>query len=165
MDKKKISLINLGVLSTLILVGIILLIILLVNPLTRNNVIKVDVNDEGQKIIEFKNVNFVPGTAEKYTIKLETEVKSKYTITFDFNETEVGNLKEYVYVKVENDEEVLMDKLLKDAFDGETLVLSEVLKPGAPIELEVTYYMPENTGNAAKGEKAVFELIITATNK
>lgn len=165
MSKKRITNIILGSLITLVVIGIALIIWMLLNPIFRNNVIKVDVEDNGQKIVEFESLNIIPGSIEEYKIKLQTEVASTYEITLDFIEEEDLGLKEFVYVKIQMGDNVLCDKLLKDVFEEETITFECEMELRKKYDINITYYMLENVGNEAKNTQSTFDLVICATNK
>lgn len=165
MNKNKIINIIFGSLITLTVIGIVLIIWMIFNPILRNNVIKIEVEDRGEKIVEFKNLNIIPGSKEQYTIRLGTEVESEYEITFDFIEQEDLGLKEYVYVKIEVEDEVICDKLLKEVFEDEAIKFNCKLETKKRYDIEITYYMLESVGNEAKNTESTFELVIEAENK
>ncbi len=165
MNKKTTTNIILGSLITLVVIGIALIIWMLLNPILRNNVIRVDVEDNGEKIVKFESLNIVPGSSDEYTIKLQTEVASTYQISLDFIEEEDLGLKEFVYVKIQMGNEVLCDKLLKDVFTGEPITFECKMELRKKYDLEVTYYMLESVGNEAKNTQTTFDVVIQATNK
>lgn len=165
MNKPKITNIIFGSLVTLVVIGIALIIWMLFHPILRNNVIRVDVEDNGEKIVSFEKLNIIPGDIEEYTIKLKSEVSCNYQIVFDFQELEDKGLKEYVYIKIQMGDEVLCDKLLKDVFEDEAITFECAMKKRKRYDIKVTYYMLETVGNEAKNTESTFNLVISATNK
>lgn len=165
MNKKKMTNVILGSLITLVVIGIALIIWMLLHPILRNNVIRVDVEENEEKIVKFESLNIVPGSSDEYTIKLQTEVASTYQISLDFIEEEDLGLKEFVYVKIQIGNEILCDKLLKDVFEEEVISFECKMELRKKYDIEVTYYMLESVGNEAKNTQTTFNIVISATNK
>lgn len=165
MNKNRITNIIFGSLVALVVIGIALIIWMLLNPILRNNVIRVDVEDNGEKIVAFERLNIIPGDVEEYTIKLKSEVSCTYEINFGFQELENKGLKDHVYIKIQMDDEVLCDKLLKDVFEDEAITFECTMKRKKRYDIKVTYYMLETVGNEAKNMESTFNLVISATNK
>ena len=147
--------------SVLTLVGSGFAMYFVIDSSKSKNLINVDIENGETKSIEFQKLDIVPGETVKYVVKLNTAVDGDYDILFDFNEIEDRSLKNYVYIKVEKNGEVICEELLADVLegDGKTYVYTGDISDGS--EINISYSMPEDVGNEAKSAKTSFELRIT----
>ena len=130
------------------------------------SIIEIKVEDNSETEIEFKELEFYPGTSYDYTIKLNTKKTSKYEISFDFTAEEMSALSQYVKVKiVDSKENILYDELVKDAIESDPFVASYDLEKNSKEELTVVYYMESTVGNEAKNLEITVDLFITISEK
>ncbi len=163
-----------GILITVMTTAIIGLILVLIFIFGNNypiiatdvSIIEINLNDRTEQVIEFKDLEFVPGSVNDYTIKVETNKSSEYILSFDFAEVTDSKLKDYVHMKiVEEDDTVVYDKLLSDLIDGGGENYLFYLDEETPKYFEVIYYMDESVGNEAKGLDMTFVLNVTSNIK
>ncbi len=151
------------VMSVLILVGVGLTAYFLIAD---KNVIKVSVDPEQTQSVSFENLSLRPGESCEYTLVLSCEYDDEYRILFDFVEGDgVQTLKNYAYVRIEDNGRTVCDELLSDAFEREDIGLGANFGDGAKYNLTVTFYIPDHIGNEAQNAEADFTLLITATNE
>ena len=89
----------------------------------------------------------------------------KYDLSLDF--VEIGNksLKNFAYVKIISNGDVVCDKLLATVFEDQDVVLPVDFNEGKNTEITIVYYLPIDVGNEAKNAEAAFELLLTASNE
>ncbi len=163
MTTNKLVRIALIVLSITLLLGVGLSIALLVPR--EENIIRVDLENGEDTLIEFKQLSLTPGAECSYTLLLSTETDDEFDITFTFTETDDSPLKEYVYVKITDGEETIYELLLSDLLDGESLHMTRRLEKREAHPIVITYYLPQDVGNEAQDAEAVFDLHISASNE
>ena len=163
-----------GVLITTIVTAVLAFIIILLFMLGPNypiqgadvSVIEVKVEDGSETEIEFKELEFYPGIAHDYTIKLQSKKTSKFAISFNFTTEEMTALSQYVKVKIiDSDDNVLYDQLVKEAIEADAFVVDLNLKKNSKDELKVVYYMESSVGNEAKNLEFTLDLVITIEEK
>lgn len=161
--RKKVAYIALVALSVVTLVGVGLSVYVMNADKT---VIKVDLTPDEPSTVSFKNIGLRPGESCVYTLKLNNEYADEYDLTLDFLDSAPElTLKQYAYVRLEMDGQVLCDELLSSAFEREDITAVVNFTGKDVCEIKVTYYMPEDVGNEAQDAEAKFELIITAENE
>ena len=130
------------------------------------SVIEVKVEDGSETEIEFNELEFYPGVAYDYTIKLKSKKTAEFEISFDFTAEEMSSLSQYVKVKIiDSKENVLYDKLVKDAIEDEAFVVEADLEKNVKEDLTVIYYMEHTVGNEAKNLELTLDLVITIDEK
>ena len=149
------SLIAVG--SLLIIVGVSLIGWMNSTSADKNQ-ITVEVEEGNTESVEFKNFELVPGSSCEYTIKFNGERARQYDVTLDFVEKEDKALKNFAYVKIISNNEIIYDRLLADAFEDDVLEVSVDFDNNENTELKIVYYLPIEVGNEAKNAEAVFEL-------
>ena len=153
--------------SVLILIGVALMTWMLATEEARSD-IEVRITEETFEVVEFEGLGLLPGEECEYIVALKGDRAESYTVTLDFVESEEGDggtLKNFAYVKIEADGEVLCDRLLSEAFEQEDIVLPVDFKEGINTELRIVYYLPLEVGNEAKNAEADFELLVKASNE
>lgn len=163
MNRGKLTRIVLIITCVLILIGIALMAWMLVNRNNRN-VIHIDLDDQIDPI-GFKNLCLIPGESCAYTLRLTGDEAEQYDAHLRFEETQVGTLKHYAYIRIEANGQVLCDQLMATMFEGETIDLFVDLRQVEQQEITITYYLPIEVGNEVQNAEAVFDLLITASNE
>ena len=152
-------------LSVLILIGIGLMAYFMFNPTKGTEMIRLDLEHDVRKIVDFTDLTLVPGEESKYSLILTSAYEDDYDISLHFSETEDRLLKEYAYVRIECGDEVLCDKRLSEVLDGDPIAFKHRLSSETDCEVVVSYYLPIEIGNEAEGTAAEFSLMIVATNE
>lgn len=150
--------------SILIIVGVTLMTLMLTTADDRN-VIKISIDDGQAGVVEFENLALTPGGSSEYNIELKQSGADNYMLTLDFIETAESPLKEFAYVRIVSDDQVVCDKLLANAFEDESIVLPVDFRKDQNTKLTVIYYLPIDVGNEAKKAEAFFKLQLTAGNE
>ncbi len=151
--------------SVLVLIGVSLMTWMLITEDDRNNV-DVFLSEGMTETIQFENLSLVPGESCEYVVKLKGDNAKKYDLSLDFVDTDQEKtLKNFAYVKIIANEEVICDELLADAFENEKIVLPVDFDEEKNTELKIVYYLPIEVGNEAKNAEAFFELLLTASNE
>jgi len=130
-----------------------------------SNVIEVRLKDGKPQEVEFAVFGLVPGESCEYEVILSGKRAKKYDVSFDFEETEGGALKDFVRVSIVSGEEVLYDELLADMFEKEDVVLPVDFNADKNTALKLVYHLPIEIGNEAKNAETLFKLLITASNE
>ncbi len=156
--------ISLVIISVLILIGAIWTL-RSCTPTDGENLVKVRLELEETQIVSFENLCLIPGQACDYTVILESDDADECNLTIEFEEMGDGTLKNFAYVRIEANGEVLYDKLLATVFDGEKISLMIDFPQKQNTELTVTYYLPIEVGNDAKNAEVVFQMLLTMSNQ
>ena len=151
--------------SLLIIFAVILLWINLASTDDFDVTDTVVVEDGETKILKFENLSLIPGEQCEYAISLKGDHPKAYDVTFDFEELFDLSLKNFAYVKILADGELLLDELLADAFKNDSIKLHVDFGQEDEVDLLITYYLPVEVGNEAKNAEAVFDLRISASNE
>ena len=119
--------------------------------------------------IEFDNLPLTPGSSTSYEFRFTSYSSKKYDVSLDFVEDEekkdYNTLKHFVRVKIEVDDEILCDDLLERVIDGNSIHFPVDVGKKINTRMKVTYSLPEDIGNEAKGATAAFKLFVTAGNE
>ena len=109
--------------------------------------------------VEFNNFN--PGDEKKYTLKFKGVDDGKYSIDFDFVETEVGELKNYLDFVIKMNGEEVVDCPFIEVLSGERDINFELMISAREVvEFEICYRLPETVGNEAQNAEADFKFFI-----
>lgn len=161
--KKECTDIAILLLCLLILVGAVISIYILCADKT---IIKMDIEPGQMRSVCFKNLCLLPGEESKFTLILSSEYAQEYRLRISFSDLDPTlQLKDYAYIRMEKDGEVICDELLAEVFTREGYELAVDFTDGAKNEIKIIYYMPENVGNEAQNAEAKFNLIVTATDE
>lgn len=129
------------------------------------HIIKLNIDDGDSYALEFDDLALLPGEESNYTLAVKSGKSQKYRLDLDFCETEQAQtLKNYAYVRIQMGEDILCDKLLAELLDGEALSFGVDFTDADRNEVQITYYLPRETGNEVQGAEAFFELRIAVTN-
>lgn len=161
--KQHVKQILLGATGVLIIIGLLIMWWSLANE-DNKNVINLSIEDGYQQSVTFENITMIPGESCTYTLRLSSKYAEQYTLSLDFVELEEKTLKEFAYVRIELEDQILYDCLLKDAFEDDTISLPVDLSQERNTQIVVVYYLPIEVGNEAQNAEAIFELLITASN-
>lgn len=160
MSKRNIILIAI---VAVILAGVVLLAVVMFN---NNEFIKnITLSEDGvtHETLEFSANGLHPGETRAYTLNLKSVITDRYIISFAFEETKDGELKNYIDVILTYGDEKYECKLA-DLLDGQTLSFENVaIEADETAVITITYYMPEDVGNEAQKTTADFDIILTAT--
>ena len=112
--------------------------------------------------IAFELLCFYPGVEKGYTLAISAPETNEYTLTLDFNETQDGELKNYLDVEISCGE-ITVNRTLAALFaDGEVTQFVCALEKGEEVKIDISYSMPLETGNEAMGAEAFFDILFTA---
>lgn len=124
-----------------------------------------------QKSLNFDGLGLVPGGEVSYKLKL-TPMASVYAdLIMKFNEDATAQdspLKNYAWVKILVDDELVIDELLADVFDTSFQYKKEGKKivEDKPFYIEVIFYMPIDVeANEVKNAETKFDLLVTVENQ
>ncbi len=166
MTKIKLMRIALIALGVLLLSGTVFVVYKSVSA-SKNNVISVDIKDEGETSVFFEDLCMIPGETSEYTVTLGNKGAKNYDVSVSFRENgeKKNSLKNYAFVRIEVDGRIVCDERLSTLLEGEDIVLSVSLSGEDTEDVKITYYLPRETGNEAQGTEVSFELLITASNE
>ena len=115
--------------------------------------------------VDFGDMSLIPGESRKYELNLTTTISGERDIEFAFEKLSESALARFVYCEITIGDEVICDKRLDMLTDGRTFTYTTDIKMGAPLKVDVRYYMPSSVTNEAQGTTADIRLNITATNE
>ena len=127
------------------------------------SIIEINLDDDSEQIIEFKDLELIPGYGIEYNVKVSVDKSDEYDLSFDFVTLDDSKLKKYTHVKiVDEDGVVICDELLKELLDNDGVTHTFKISRFNPLYLDVIYYMDESVGNEAKGLEMTFNLVVSA---
>ncbi len=122
--------------------------------------IRVDVgNGQTERVISVKELNLAPAKEKTVTVKFTPKSDDPMTVTLAFEQTEDGELKNYVTVIVKSGD-LTESARLDDLLGGRIITLE-----GKVEKLTITYRMDESAGNEAQGAKIGFDVKINASTE
>ncbi|MBQ9099026.1 MAG: hypothetical protein IJY50_06320 [Clostridia bacterium] len=127
--------------------------------------IRIDTHGYGAGTVEVHELRLVPGEVKEQTVLLACPVENMYDIVISYEELSESTIKHFTNVEFEFGGEVLCTASLAELLAGKTVTFSTQLLAESNQELLVRYSMPHNTGNAAKGATADFNLCIAITSE
>lgn len=120
----------------------------------------VEVEDGKVETLKVEVLDFYPGKKVDYTIKFNNGSAENYYATIDFHNCDDGNLKDYIDVKISDNNNDLFFMKLNEILNEEKLSL------GKNIEyISIEYSMPEDVGNEAQGTSVTFFVDIEISNE
>lgn len=152
------------ILSCLILIGVILMTIIVTN-LGNRQLIRIDIGDPGDDVVEFENLGMIPGQRCHYVLSFESVNAQQHHIKLTFAEKDDQTLKKYAYAKITMGDQVVYEDLLENLFKKKELEFDVELVNGQSRDVEIAYYLPESVGNEAQNAETTFDLLITTNNK
>ena len=165
MTKSKFLRMALIPMSTLIIVGVLLMMYVMAVTEDRE-IIKVDLSSNRDQKVVFETLALIPGQSCEYNVAFASKPAKKYDIQLDFDENIEKTLKDFAYVRIETSSgEVIVDDLLATVFEAEPIALCVDFEEEKNTELNIKYYLPLSVGNEAQGAEALFELNIIASNE
>lgn len=165
MRREKIANILLVVMAIMILLGVALSAYF-ISIRNDRDVIRVSIEDGKSKTITFEHLQFVPGESCDYAIELSSKITKKYDLFLDFMDLSKNQtLKDYAYVRIEMEGQVICDKLLSTVLEENAIHLAVDFTGGSCQDVTISYYLPQEVGNEIQGAEAIFELRITAGNQ
>ena len=157
MLKTKISRGALVLLSSLILVGVVIMSIFLFTA-KGERVIEVKLEPYDIYHLSFERMALAPGEECSYPVKISMDGIDDFDVSLEFKENAKNTLSSFVFVKVVSSGDTVCEGRLSEIMEsGEIILTSEQINDG----FELVYYMPESTGNDAQGKETEFELLIT----
>ena len=132
-------------------------------------VIGISLSGDASSAVDFNDLAMIPGQKTEYTVRFASYSSKRYGVTLDFFEDEdkkaYNTLKHYVRVRIEVGDEVLCDDVLERVMEGDPLGFNVDIRQRLNTEMKVTYYLPDDIGNEAKGAQAAFKLLVVAGNE
>ena len=120
--------------------------------------------------VEFREMLVHPGETVGHTVLLTSEVEGECELSVSFKEYKpnllANELKKYVYVTVTLGDAVICESvLLEELFSTELEAQVCELDSKEPLELDISFHMPIETGNEAEFTEAYFDVIISVSNE
>lgn len=152
----------------LIIVGCVLAGILLHKQGDGENTVEIRFEEESAaEVVEFHELTLNPGDSEVYSLMLTNQLSGDCSLTVDFSPADdhpsSNSMAQYVYAKVELNGETVYEMRLSELLRTEAKTLECRMDTKKPIELRITYHMPEDVGNEAENTEAWFDLALTTT--
>ena len=143
-----------------------ILIFLLFEPKVMNrDIIKINLGEEGQKVVSFSDFSLLPGEETEYKILFDEVDLSTYDVVLQFKTETDYAAYDFLCVRIIVDGKVLCDRTLSEVFADDPLFLQINPIEDRSVEIKVVYYIPLDTGNEAENMTFDFDLIITATTQ
>lgn len=110
-----------------------------------------------ERVVSVTDLSLYPGKEKTYTLKFNAKSVDEIDVSLGFEETETGELKNYVIVTVssgDKTETIGLNELL----GGKMLTFSGKIE-----KITIKYRMDENVGNEAHGAATKFDIRIKAS--
>lgn len=147
-----------------LLVGAVLVYFMFQPHIMDRNIIKIDIAEEGTKVVTFDDFSILPGAESEYTFMFNEVDVTGYDVSMQFKTEADYSSYNFIHVRIIVDGEVLHDKPLNEMFALETVFL--YIKPHIKrdVEAKVVYYVPLDVGNEAENAQLSFDVVVTATS-
>lgn len=156
MKKNSIQFIGLFICVSLII--LIFLIGINENPVVDNFIL---IDGKGQTIqeIKVKEMEVNPGSISKTTLNLSTIDSGNYNIKIEFIEEEATDLKKYINLLIEANEDIIHESSLEEVINGKyEISFKSKLEKNIPLQLNIIYEIPLDVGNEIKGLDVKLEI-------
>lgn len=156
MKKNSIHFIGLFICVSLII--LIFLIGINENPVVDNFIL---IDGKGQTIqeIKVKEIEVNPGSISKTTLNLSTIDSGNYNIKIEFIEEEATDLKKYINLLIEANEDIIHESSLEEVINGKyEISFKSKLEKNIPLKLNIIYEIPLDVGNEIKGLDVKLEI-------
>ena len=132
-----------------------------------DDLVKVAVRSGEPHLIDLEGFAIVPGYEKEYKVRVITEKKSYYDLTFEFKDLAPKDdpLKDNLYVKIEHNGTVYYDDKLATFYEKDNMGFVVDMSKTYHTDLSITYYIPLEVGNEIQGCEVDFQLYITAQEK
>lgn len=117
-------------------------------------IIKLDSSIQTETTFDFQLENFYPGKTEKFDVLIISKKIGKLEIEISFVEKDLGDLKNFIDVKIYYASGII-EKKLSDLLNGESIMLN-----GSDDTIVFEYYMNSDVGNEAQGAQSNFNITI-----
>lgn len=155
---KKNSIQFIGLFICVSLVILIFLIGINENPVVDNFIL---IDGKGQTIqeIKVKEMEVNPGSISKTTLNLSTIDSGNYNIKIEFIEEEATDLKKYINLLIEANEDIIHESSLEEVINGKyEISFKSKLEKNIPLQLNIIYEIPLDVGNEIKGLDVKLEI-------
>lgn len=155
---KKNSIQFIGLFICVSLVILIFLIGINENPVVDNFIL---IDGKGQTIqeIKVKEMEVNPGSISKITLNLSTIDSGNYNIKIEFIEEEATDLKKYINLLIEANEDIIHESSLEEVINGKyEISFKSKLEKNIPLQLNIIYEIPLDVGNEIKGLDVKLEI-------
>ena len=158
-----VSLFVLAALSATILAGVGITGYM-INTSNSDNVFELSLTANEVTELEFDEVMLVPGDSVEYVVELRSDLSAGYDLLISFYQDAAEDqlLRDFAYLRMEAEGQILCDRLLSDCIRDEAIPLSCYLEDKKPYDVTLTFYMPEEVGNDAKGTKLDLDILFAA---
>lgn len=140
--------------------SLIIIILLSIFSFHKYSEFVVHLNNEETNIISFKKLNLIPGEKTDYLIVLKSKKSNSYNININFNDIEINLLKDYLYIRLECQDQIICEDLVYNIINNNGINFKLNINKNKPINLDISYYISEDAGNEIQNESAIFELVI-----
>lgn len=164
MNKNRIMQITLCITSVFILIAAILVCYSL-DAADETEAISFCLENKETDVLHFENLCLIPGEECSYQVTLTGENPKAYDVTLHFEELFDLGLRKFAFVKVSLDGKIILDDLIDTVMRSDDIGFTVDFGAEKDSQLEITYYLPLEVGNEAKGKEAIFDLYITASNE
>jgi len=124
--------------------------------------IVIEVSGKTVENFSIDNLTLTPGVRKEYSVSLYCRAEGDFTVTVDCLEKEDGGLKDFVYVEVSVNGEVVGTEKLSDILkDDCKITFSQELFAKKPAKVIIAYTMSDEIENEAMGTYADFQVEIT----
>lgn len=155
---KKNSIYFIGLFICVSLIILIFLIGINENPVVDNFIL---IDGKGQTIqeIKVKEIEVNPGSISKTTLNLSTIDSGNYNIKIEFIEEEATDLKKYINLLIEANENIIHESSLEEVINGKyEISFKSKLEKNIPLKLNIIYEIPLDVGNEIKGLDVKLEI-------
>lgn len=155
---KKNSIYFIGLFICVSLIILIFLIGINENPVVDNFIL---IDGKGQTIqeIKVKEIEVNPGSISKTTLNLSTIDSGNYNIKIEFIEEEATDLKKYINLLIEANEDIIHESSLEEVINGKhEISFKNKLEKNIPLKLNIIYEIPLDVGNEIKGLDVKLEI-------
>ena len=152
-------------LALLLIMSIVMLLFIVRAHERFHSDLAITVDGVTEKTLTVPSLQLVPGSQEEYDVHVKCEASGLYEVEVFYYEKQNGGLKNFVNAVMTLGDERVHKGALRDLIDGEPVRFDWTFEEGEAMTLTISYEMPIEIGNEAKGTSAGFDVKIKITKK
>lgn len=118
-----------------------------------------------EKTLSVPSLQLVPGSQKDYDVHVKCEATGLYEVEVFYYEKHNGGLKNFVNAVMMLGDEQVHEGALGELIDGEPVKFDWTFEEDEEMTLTISYEMPIEIGNEAKGTSASFDVKLKITKK
>lgn len=142
----------------IIIIFLFIIFILLFNS-PRSSNFEINVLKDDERIINFTDLELIPGVDSKYNITLNCPLKKELNVELMFTEIKTSLFRNFLYTKIIVEEDIIYEGLLSDLLNNR-LIFTKVVNKSEPLVIKVVYCLDKDVGNEIMNQEIEIDLVV-----